>query len=52
MNEKESRARAIIRKAFDDVRALGLKPELDFPCNLDHVSEPSEQDFVFYLLEE
>jgi hypothetical protein len=47
-NALQVQAKDIIRKALDDVRALGLKPELDFGCNVDHVSDPSEKNFVFY----
>lgn len=47
---KKMKAREIIHKALNDIKKLGLKPELDFSCNLDHVSEVSEKDFVFYSL--
>lgn len=44
-------AREIMRTAFQEIKALGIKAELDFGCKISHVSDPSEKDFVFYVIE-
>tara|TARA_Y100000034_G_scaffold68621_1_gene82821 strand:- start:6 stop:356 length:351 start_codon:yes stop_codon:yes gene_type:complete len=49
--KKQEIAKTIMAQALQAVRTLGLKPELDFTCDLDHVSEPTEDDFVFYPVE-
>ena len=49
---KEAEAKQIIKKALEEIVRLGLKPELDFGCNLNHVTNPSENDFVFYPIDE
>jgi len=49
---KQELARQIFKGAFDLVKALGLRPKLEFGCALKEVNNPSERDFVFIEDEE
>lgn len=52
MTEKEAAARRLFQDTFEQVKALGVRVELDFGIAVKHISDPSVSDFQFTEVEE